>query len=410
MHSAACSILLPDGGQKWSKSGPPAGREIVKQLIKAAKRQSWQEPGRPRYLSILLYLSWKSSGGPERLRFVSKHHQTEKALDMCMALVSTLPRVFQRRKAAPTHPLEEKATHRICREPNASCQLLKAHTPKLRSDAHQKRALDLSYTPQKLSRETSSFPLSPSSGVVSQSRKHSTAALPGHNTQDIHYWGADLRDQATCAQRRLTATSCITGIKKTPKQAGNCSETARREQKLCQLVTVKRTPLTSPLPFTAPQAVGKEIRTIRCLESTESVVHPSWSRPQKAVLQPSLTWQKWRLQQTKSRGTVRTPITWWHYKATSTQITIQPVISHSRKLLIWLGKNPYFAVVETKVKRYTSPPQRACARPCTWMLGQPTPLPAFIFSAYSALSSHKCSTSVRCWTTSDLFWSFIKDD
>jgi len=137
------SILLPDGGQKWSKSGPPAGREIVKQLIKPAKRQSWQEPGQPRYLSILLYLSWKSSGGPERLRFVSMHHQTEKALDMCMVLVSTLPRVFHRRKAAPTHPLEEKATYRISREPGTSYQLIKAQTPKQRSNTHGKRALDL---------------------------------------------------------------------------------------------------------------------------------------------------------------------------------------------------------------------------------------------------------------------------
>lgn len=69
-----------------------------------------------------------------------------------MALVSTLPRVFQKRKAAPTHPLEEKATHRICREPSTSYQLIKAHPPKLRSDAHKKRVLDLlSYTLQKLS-------------------------------------------------------------------------------------------------------------------------------------------------------------------------------------------------------------------------------------------------------------------
>lgn len=71
---------------------------------------------------------------------------------MCMVLVSTLPRVFQKRKAAPTHPLEEKATHMICREPRTSYQLIKAHTPKLRSGAHEKRALDLlGYMLQKLS-------------------------------------------------------------------------------------------------------------------------------------------------------------------------------------------------------------------------------------------------------------------
>lgn len=46
--------------------------------------------------------------GPREAAVCSKHHQTEKALDMCMVLVSTLPRAFQKRKAAPTHPLEEK--------------------------------------------------------------------------------------------------------------------------------------------------------------------------------------------------------------------------------------------------------------------------------------------------------------
>lgn len=97
--------------------------------------------------------------GPREAAVCSKHHQTEKALDMCMVLVSTLPRAFQKRKAAPTHPLEEKSTHRICREPSASYQLIKAHAPKLRSDAHEKRALSLlSYTLRKLSWETSPSP------------------------------------------------------------------------------------------------------------------------------------------------------------------------------------------------------------------------------------------------------------
>jgi len=55
-----------------------------------------------------------------------------------MVLVSTLPRVFQKRKAVPTHPLEERATHRVSREMNTSYQLIKAHTPRLRSDTHEK--------------------------------------------------------------------------------------------------------------------------------------------------------------------------------------------------------------------------------------------------------------------------------
>lgn len=208
------SILLPDGGQKWSKSGPPAGREIVKQLIKPAKRQSWQEPGQPRYLSILLYLSWKSSGGPERLRFVSMHHQTEKALDMCMVLVSTLPRVFHRRKAAPTHPLEEKATYRISREPGTSYQLIKAQTPKQRSNTHGKRALDLlSHTLQRWS--YSKLPcLLPASGVIIQSWKHGSSYLATSDTlhpgaQGNHCSCADLRGRAMCAHR--TWLDCTQG-------------------------------------------------------------------------------------------------------------------------------------------------------------------------------------------------------
>jgi len=41
------------------------------------------------------------------------------------------------------------------------------------------------------------------------------------------------------------------GKKQKKKKAGNCSETNRGEQRFSQLVTVKNTPLTSPLPYTA---------------------------------------------------------------------------------------------------------------------------------------------------------------
>lgn len=414
-----------------SKSGPPAGREIVKQLIKPAKRQSWQEPGQPRYLSILLYLSWKSSGGPERLRFVSKHHQTEEALDMCMALVSTLPRVFQKRKAAPTHPLEEKTTHMICREPSTSYQLIKAHTPKLRSGAQEKRLQDALWNMlQKLSWETSQLPLFPFLEWLHRARSTAAVTWPHH----IHYIHLEAkipiawvlttetelhmpRGLDQILQTRLADKPYITGVGKAQEQAKK-TPTLKTTQKLkggSKGFTIghcyKKNPLTSSLSPTLPHRQGErksENQVSRTNIWWVWYIHPGPGPKRQCYSHHSLD-KKWRLQQIKSTGTVRTPITRWYYKARSTQITIQLVINHSRKLLIWPSKNPCFAVVETKVKSYPPPPRWACARPCTWMLGHPTPLPAFISSAHSA-QSHKCSTSVHSWTISDLFWSFIKDD
>lgn len=147
--------------------------------------------------------------------------------------------------------------------------------------------------------------------------------------------------------------------------------------------------LISPLPCNAPQAVGEETRSSRrgCLASTNGVCGTSTpvQTPEGNAAAITHLTKKWMLQQSKSTGTVRAPIARWYYKAMSIQITIQLVISHSRKPLIWLGKNPCFVVVETKVKSYPSPPRRACARPRTWLLGHPTPLPAFIFSAQCSL-------------------------
>lgn len=100
--------------------------------------------------------------------------------------------------------------------------------------------------------------------------------------QDTHCSGANLRDQATWAQRTQSdfteqANSqvlyhwwedVVEGEKgKKKKKELGTAQKLKGGAKVLQLVTAKKTPLMSSLPYAAPHAVGEEIR-IGCLAST----------------------------------------------------------------------------------------------------------------------------------------------
>ena len=113
--------------------------------------------------------------------------------------------------------------------------------------------------------------------MVTWSWKHSSSYLATSHTlhpgaQDTHCLGANLTDQATCAQRtRPDFTEKANSQVLIHRVEGVKLETAqklKRGRKHFTIVTVKKTPLTSPLPYTAPQAVAEEIRRFRCLAST----------------------------------------------------------------------------------------------------------------------------------------------
>lgn len=171
-------------------------------------------------------------GGPERLRFVSKHHQTQKALDMCMVLISTLPPAFQRRKAAPTHPSRGKSHA----EDLQGAQHDSAAHKGSGSQAEQGWPREQGSRPcviQKRSQETSSAPSAPPSGPA-WSWKCSSSDLPtaqstaggpstlclAANLRELHL----LRAPRQTLQARLKAKSCTMGGRKGKTQAGVCSE------------------------------------------------------------------------------------------------------------------------------------------------------------------------------------------
>lgn len=118
------------------------------------------------------------------------------------------------------------------------------------------------------------------------------------------------------------------------------------------------TPSSPIMPHRSGRRIYKNQTTILCFNKWRlRCIHPHPDPKRQCYSHHSLDKKMNAATVFKSTGTVRAPIARWYYKATSIQITIQLVISHSRKLLIWLGKNPCFAVVETKVKSHPSPSQ-----------------------------------------------------